>query len=251
MGPLTSHEIDYTIHGADMQYVEVVLDPGEAVVAEAGAMMYMDEGIQMDTRIGDGSKQHSGMLGSLLGAGKRMLAGEGAFVTFFTNHATQRRTVAFSTSHPGEIIPLDLRELGGSILCQKHAFICGAKGVALSVGFTKRIATGFFGGEGFVLQRLRGDGLVFVHAGGSVQRKELAPGQVVYVDTGSLVAFTESVDFNISVVKGVGSMLFGGEQLFLTKMVGPGSVWIQSMPFPRLMAHITYEMLERLQKQKR
>ncbi len=235
--PKSADEIDYIIHGNDMQFVEIILDPQEAVVAEAGAMMFMEDGVQMNTRMTDGSEKHSGIMGTLMGSAKRYMAGERLFMTFFTNNSRERKHVSFAAPYPGSIIPLDLGQLG-TILCQKDGFLCGAKGVTVGVGFTKRIGAGMFGGEGYILQKLYGDGMAFIHAGGSILVRDLMPNEVIYVDTGSLVAFQSTVDFNIKMVTGVSNMMFGGEDLFLTTLKGPGRVWMQSMPFPRLVVNI-------------
>src|ERR1041385_1665490 len=204
------HEIDFKIYGDDMQFVEVELDPMEAVVAEAGGMMFMEDGIQMETIFGDGSQQNSGFLGSLLGAGKRLLTGESLFMTVFQNRGMGKKKVAFGAPYPGKIIPLHLAQLGGELLAQKDAFLCAAKGVSLGIAFTKRFGAGLFGGEGFILERLQGDGLAFIHAGGTIHERELAAGEVLRVDTGCIVAFQPSVDYDIQLVRGVKTALFGG-----------------------------------------
>ena len=240
--PRFSHEIDYTINGDDIQYVEISVDPGESVISEPGLLMYMDQGMQMKTTMGDGSDKHSGVMGALLGAGKRAVTGEKIFITFFTNNSNKRQQIAFASPYPGEIIPLDLGQLG-PVLCQKDGFLCGAKGTAVGVGFTKRIGAGMFGGEGYILQKIEGDGMAFIHAGGSTKMRELKPDETIYVDTGSVVAFQKTVDFNVSLVQGVANMMFGGEDLFMTTMKGPGKVWIQSMPFPRLVQTIKQTIL--------
>jgi uncharacterized protein (TIGR00266 family) len=248
--PRHSHEIEYSIHGGDVQYVEVTLDPGETVVGEAGAMMYMDEGIQMDTKLSDGSQRGSGMLGSLVGAAKRKLAGEGAFITHFTNQLDGKRHVAFSAPSPGQIIALDLSQVGGRVLCQKDAFLCAAKGISVGIGFTKRLGAGWMGGEGFILQKVEGDGLAFIHAGGTMTEKLLKPGQIIYVDTGSLVAFQNGVDFDIQMISGMKNMMFGGEDMFITSLTGPGRIWIQSMPYPRLVGNILNVMESNMERKK-
>jgi uncharacterized protein (TIGR00266 family) len=232
------HEIDYKIYGDDMQFVEVELDPMEAVVAEAGGMMFMEDGIQMETIFGDGSQQNSGFLGSLLGAGKRLLTGESLFMTVFQNRGMGKKKVAFGAPYPGKIIPVNLAELGGEVLCQKDSFLCAAKGVSVGIAFTKRFGAGLFGGEGFILQRLQGDGLGFVHAGGTIYQRDLAPGEMLRVDTGCIVAFTNGVDYDIQMVGGIKSALFGGEGLFFATLRGPGRVWLQSLPFSRLAGRI-------------
>jgi uncharacterized protein (TIGR00266 family) len=234
----TMHEIDYKIHGDDMQFVEVELDPMEAVVAEAGGMMFMDDGVQMETIFGDGSEQKSGFLGTLLGAGKRLIMGESLFMTVFQNRGTGKRRLAFGAPYPGKIIAVNLRELGGELLAQKDSFLCAAKGVSLGIAFTKRLGAGFFGGEGFILQRLQGDGLAFVHAGGTIYQRDLAPGEMLRVDTGCIVAFQPTVDYDIQMVGGIKSALFGGEGLFFATLRGPGRVWLQSLPFSRLAGRI-------------
>jgi uncharacterized protein (TIGR00266 family) len=232
------HEIDYTIYGDDMQFVEVELDPMEAVVAEAGGMMFMEDGIQMETIFGDGSQQSSGFLGSLMGAGKRLLTGESLFMTVFQNHGMGKKKVAFGAPYPGKIIPVKLSDIGGELLTQKGAFLCGAKGVSVGIAFTKRFGAGLFGGEGFILERLSGDGLAFVHAGGTIYMRDLAPGETLRVDTGCLVAFQPSVDYNIQMVGGIKSALFGGEGLFFATLRGPGRIWLQSLPFSRMADRI-------------
>ncbi len=216
--------IDYTIHGDDMQLVEVELDPGEGVRAEAGAMMYMEPGIVMQTNAD----------GGLFGGFKRMITGESFFITTFLHNGVGKGHVAFAAPYPGKIIPINLDEWGGAFLCQKDAFLCAAKGVDIDIAFTKRLGAGFFGGEGFILQRLSGNGMVFVHAGGTIIRKELASGEQLRVDTGCLVGFPPSVDYNIQFIGGFKNALFGGEGLFLTTLTGPGTVYLQSLPFARL-----------------
>jgi uncharacterized protein (TIGR00266 family) len=236
----TMHEIDYKIFGDDMQFVEVELDPAEAVVAEAGGMMYMDDGIQMQTIFGDGSAQSSGggLMGALLGAGKRLLTGESLFMTVFQNQGSGKRRVAFGAPYPGKIIPVHLAEIGGDLLAQKDSFLCAAKGVSIGIAFTKRLGTGFFGGEGFILERLQGDGLAFIHAGGTILQRDLAPGETVRVDTGCIVAFQPSVSYDIQFVGNVKSALFGGEGLFFATLRGPGRIWLQSLPLSRLAGRI-------------
>jgi uncharacterized protein (TIGR00266 family) len=236
---MNNHEIDYKIHGDDMQFVEVELDPGETVVAEAGGLMMMEEGIHMETIFGDGSNGGGGLMGKLLSAGKRVITGESLFMTTFTNEdRSGKRHVSFASPYPGKVIPMDLSELDGKIICQKDAFLAAAKGVTVGVEFQRKIGAGFFGGEGFIMQKLEGDGLAFVHAGGTIMKKELAPGEVLRVDTGCLVAMTRNVDYNIEMVKGVKTALFGGEGLFFATLRGPGSVWIQSLPFSRLASRV-------------
>jgi uncharacterized protein (TIGR00266 family) len=236
---MNNHEIDYKIHGDDMQFVEVELDPGETVVAEAGGLMMMEEGIHMETIFGDGSNSGGGLMGKLLSAGKRVITGESLFMTTFTNEdRSGKRHVSFASPYPGKVIPMDLSELDGKIICQKDAFLAAAKGVTVGVEFQRKIGAGFFGGEGFIMQKLEGDGLAYVHAGGTIMKKELAPGEVLRVDTGCLVAMTRNVDYNIEMVKGVKTALFGGEGLFFATLRGPGSVWIQSLPFSRLASRV-------------
>lgn len=230
--------VDYDIRGAEMQFVEVELDPGEAAIGEAGSMMFMDTGIEMDTVFGDGSKQQSGLFGKLLGAGKRLITGESLFTTIYTNQGTGKRRVAFAAPYPGKILPMNLAELGGTLICQKDAFLCAARGVSLGIAFQKRLGAGFFGGEGFIMQKLDGDGLAFVHAGGTVVRRELKAGETLLIDTGCVVAFTSGIDFDIQYVGKVKTALFGGEGIFLAKVTGPGHVWLQSLPFSRLASRI-------------
>lgn len=230
----SAHEIDYKIIGNDMQLVEIELDPSEAVVAEAGAMMYMDQSIHMDTIFGDGSSQQKGFMGKLFGAGKRVLTGESLFMTVFENHGKGKEHVAFAAPYPGKIVPFDLTAYNGKIICQKDAFLCAAKGVSIGIEFQRKLGTGFFGGEGFIMEKLEGDGLAFAHAGGTIVQKDLLPGQTIKVDTGCIVAMTGNVAYNIEMVKGIKSAFFGGEGLFFATLTGPGRVWLQSMPFSRL-----------------
>ena len=234
----TMHEVDYKIYGDDLQFVEVELDPMEAVVAEAGGMMFMEDGIQMETIFGDGSPQQRGFLGSLMGAGKRLLMGESLFMTIFQNQGGGKRHVAFGAPYPGKIIPVKLSELGGELLAQKDAFLCAAKGVSLGIAFTKRFGAGLFGGEGFILERLQGDGLAFLHAGGTIYERTLAAGEVIRVDTGCIVAFLPSVDYDIQYIGSIKSGLFGGEGFFFATLRGPGKIWLQSLPFSRLAGRI-------------
>lgn len=226
--------IDYDIFGDDMQYVELELDPGEAAIGEAGMMFYLQDGISMDSVLGDGSDAQSGLLGRLVGAGKRLLTGESLFTTVYVNAAPARRRLAFAAPYPGKIIPVDLSQIGGSLLCQKDAFLCAAKGVRLGLALQRRLGVGFFGGEGFILQKLEGDGLVFIHAGGTIAEKTLAAGEVLRVDTGCVAAFQPTVDFDIQFVGNLKSALFSGEGLFLARLTGPGRVWLQSLPLSRL-----------------
>jgi len=234
----TMHEIDYQIHGDDMQFVEVELDPAEAVVAEAGGMMFMEDGIQMETIFGDGSQSSSGFMGALLGAGKRLITGESLFMTVFLNRGSGKRKVAFGAPYPGKIIPVHLAEVGGDLITQKDSFLCAAKGVSVGIAFNRRLGAGFFGGEGFILQRLQGDGLAFIHAGGTIMKRVLGPGETLRVDTGCLVAFQPSVSYDIQFVGNIKSALFGGEGLFFATLRGPGSVWLQSLPLSRLAGRI-------------
>jgi len=234
---MKAHEIDYKIYGDDMQVVAIELDPGETVIAEAGAMNWMDPDIAFESKMGDGSKPEKGLFGKLLDAGKRVLTGESIFITHFTNVGAGKKEVSFAAPYPGKIIPVDLDTYGGTLLCQKDAFLCAAKGTEISIAFTKRFGTGFFGGEGFILQKLVGDGLVFMHAGGTVIKKELN-NQTIYVDTGCIVGFTKNIDYDIERVKSLKSMFFGGEGLFLAKLSGTGTVYLQSLPFSRLSDRI-------------
>src|SRR5215203_3566795 len=232
------HEIDYQIHGDAMQYVEVELDPMEAAVAEAGGMMYMDDGIEMETIFGDGSQANSGIMGALMGAGKRLLTGESMFMTVFQNRGMGKKKVAFGAPYPGKIIPVHLAEIGGELLAQKDSFLCAAKGVSLGIAFTKKLGAGLFGGEGFILQRLQGDGLAFVHAGGTIVQKDLKPGETLRIDTGCIVAFQPSVAYDIQYVGKIKTALFGGEGLFFATMRGPGRIWLQSLPLSRMANRI-------------
>lgn len=234
----TMHEIEYKIHGDDMQFVEVELDPQEAVVAEAGGMMFMDQDIAMETIFGDGSQKNSGFMGALLGAGKRLLTGESLFMTVFQNQGTGKKRVAFGAPYPGKIIPVHLRDLGGELITQKDSFLCAAKGVSISIAFQKKLGAGLFGGEGFIMQRLTGDGWAFIHAGGTLFERTLAPGEVLRVDTGCIVGFQPTVDYDIQLVGGVKTALFGGEGLFFATLRGPGKIWLQSLPFSRLAGRI-------------
>ena len=233
-----AHEIDFEIAGNDLQYVAVELDPGETVVAEAGAMLYLDPAVQMETIFGDGSAASAGVMGKIFGAGKRILTGESLFMTAFTNAGTGKQRVAFSAPFPGKILAMDLSTLGGELICQKEAFLCAAKGVAIDIAFQRKIGVGLFGGEGFILERLRGDGYAFVHAGGTVLERDLAGGETLRVDTGCLVAMQRQVDYDIQFVGGIKSALFGGEGLFFATLTGPGRVWLQSLPFSRLAGRI-------------
>src|SRR6266540_3135413 len=234
----TNHEIDYRIVGEEMQYVEVELDPGETAIAESGAFMMMDDGIQMETLFGDGSKPQQGLLGKLMSAGKRVLTGESLFMTAFTNVGQGKKRVSFASPYPGKIIPIDLMELGGKIVAQKDAFLCAAKGVSVGIEFQRKLGTGLFGGEGFIMEKLEGDGMAFMHAGGHVFEKTLVPGELLKIDTGCIVGFTSSVDYDIQFIGGIKNTIFGGEGLFFATLRGPGKVWIQTLPVSRLAARI-------------
>ncbi len=231
-------EVDYEVFGEEMQFVEIELDPGEAVVAEAGGMMYMGDGIRMQTIFGDGSNQQGGFMDKLVGAGKRVLTGESLFMTVFVHEGSGKARVAFAAPYPGKIIPMDLRQLGGTLVCQKDAFLCAAKGVRVGIAFQKKIGVGLFGGEGFIMQKLEGDGLAFVHAGGTIVRRELQAGQTLRVDTGCIVALDSSISYDIEFVGGVKSAIFGGEGFFFAKLQGPGTAWLQSLPFSRLAGRV-------------
>lgn len=231
------HEVDYTIVGDDMQMVQVELDPGETVIAEAGAMNYMEQDIQFEARMGDGSQADQGLMGKLFNAGKRVLTGESLFMTHFSNRGNAKRHVAFAAPYPGKIIPMDMARLGGEVLCQKDSFLCAAHGTRIGIAFQRRLGTGFFGGEGFILQRLQGDGMAFVHASGTIVERQLQ-GETLRVDTGCLVAFEPSVDYNIERAGNLKSMFFGGEGLFLATLSGHGKIWMQSLPFSRLADRI-------------
>ena len=231
---MNAHDIDYKIYGDDMQFVEIELDPMETVMAEPGAMMMMDDTIEMNTIFGDSSPQQDGLMGKLFSAGKRVLSGESLFMTAFTNAGNTKKHLAFSAPFPGKIIPVDLTRFGGRLICQKDAFLCAAKGVSISIEFTRKIGAGFFGGEGFILQKLEGDGMAFVHAGGTLYQRNLGVGEFFKVDTGSLVAFTADVGYDVQFVGGIKNSLFGGEGVFYARMQGPGTVWVQSLPFSRL-----------------
>lgn len=232
---MSAHDIDYHIYGEEMQFVEIELDPMETVIAEAGSFMMMDDGIEMATIFGDGShSEGSGLWGKLLSAGKRLVTGESLFMTAYTHAGDGKKRASFAAPYPGKIIPLDLSQLDGKIICQKDAFLCAAKGVSVGIEFSQKLGRGFFGGEGFIMQKLEGDGMAFVHAGGSIIEKKLELGEVLKIDTGCLVAFTRDVDYDIEMVRGVRNMIFGGEGIFFARLEGPGTVWIQSLPFSRL-----------------
>ena len=234
---MRSHEIDYRLIGDDMQIVEVELDPNETVIAEAGAMNYMEDGIEFEAKLGDGSQPDRGFFGKMLDAGKRALTGESLFVTHFTNNGQGKKCVAFAAPYPGKIIPFDLATLGGQVICQKDAFLCAALGTKVSIAFAKKIGTGLFGGEGFILQKLEGDGKAFVHAGGTIVERKLN-GETLRVDTGCIVAFTPGIDYDIQRAGNLKSMVFGGEGIFLATLRGHGTVWLQSLPFSRLADRI-------------
>lgn len=235
---MKAHEIDYTIYGEEMQFVEIELDPSEGVVAEAGSFMMMDDQIRMDTILGDGSGQSRDILGSLFSAGKRLLTGESLFMTVFTNTSHSLRKVSFASPYPGKIIPIDLTEFQGTFICQKDAFLCAAKGVTISIEFSKKLGRGFFGGEGFIMEKIEGDGMAFLHSSGTVIQKNLAPGEVVKVDTGCIVGFSSSVHYDIEFIGGIRNTIFGGEGMFFATLRGPGTVAIQSLPFSRLADRI-------------
>lgn len=235
---IRDHEIDYHIHGEEMQCVEIELDPQETVIAESGSFMFMDEGIQMATVFGDGSDRAQGFFGKVMSAGKRLLTGESLFMTTYTNTAYGKQRVTFAAPYAGKIVPLNLAQLGGKVVCQKDAFLCAAKGVQVGIEFQRKLGTGLFGGEGFIMQKLEGDGMAFVHAGGYILERELSIGETLRVDTGCIVAFTHRVDYDIQFVKGVRNMVFGGEGLFFAVLRGPGKVWLQSLPVSRLAARI-------------
>jgi len=235
MSPM--HEIDYKIYGDDMQFVEIELDPQEAAVAEAGGMMFMDDGIEMETIFGDGSEK-TGFFGKVLGAGKRLITGESLFMTVFQNHSAGKKRGAFAAPYPGTIVAADLSEMGGELIAQKDSFLCAAKGVSIGIAFNKKIGAGFFGGEGFIMQRLEGDGMAFLHAGRTLYQRDLAPGETIRVDTGCIVAFQPTVNYDIQYVGKIKSALFGGEGLFFATLRGPGRVWLQSLPFSRMADRI-------------
>lgn len=242
----TNHEIDFKVYGEEMQYVELELDPAETAVAESGAFMMMDDGIEMQTIFGDGAVQNKGILGKLMSAGKRILTGESLFMTAFTNIGQGKKRVSFASPYPGKIITLDLLQLGGKMICQKDAFLCAAKGVSIGIEFQRKLGTGLFGGEGFIMQKLEGDGLAFVHAGGHVTERELLPGELIKIDTGCIVAFTQNIDYDIQFVGGIKNTIFGGEGLFFATLRGPGKVWVQTLPVSRLAARIlTYGTVKR------
>ncbi|MBI1837590.1 MAG: TIGR00266 family protein [Flavobacteriia bacterium] len=235
----TNHEIDYKIIGSEMQCVEIELDPQETVIAEPGAFMYMDDGIQMETIFGDGStQQNSGFMSKLFSAGKRLLTGESMFMTAYTHTTYGKARVAFASPYPGKIIPIDLSEMGGKLICQKDAFLCAAKGVSVGIEFQKKLGTGLFGGEGFIMQKLEGDGMAFCHAGGHIIERVLNPGETLRVDTGCIVAYTQEIDYDIQFVGGIKNTLFGGEGIFFATLRGPGKIWLQTLPISRLASRV-------------
>ncbi len=234
-----NHEIDYKIYGEELQFVEIELDPNESAIAESGAMMMMDDGIQMETLFGDGSANApTGFFGKLLSAGKRVLTGESLFMTVFTNAGQGKKKVSFAAPYTGKIIPMDLQQLGGTIIAQKDAFLCAAKGVSIGIHFQRKLGVGIFGGEGFIMEKVEGDGMAFLHAGGYIVERELRASEVLKIDTGCVVAYTPTMQFDIEFVKGIKNFMFGGEGLFFAKMTGPGKVWIQSLPISRLAGRI-------------
>jgi uncharacterized protein (TIGR00266 family) len=239
MSTRTNHDIDFRVYGEEMQYVEIELDPQETAIAEAGAFMMMDDGVQMATIFGDGSKEQTGgLLGKLMSAGKRVLTGESLFMTAFTNIGQGKKKVSFASPYPGKIIPMDLMEYGGRVICQKDAFLCAAKGVSVGIALQRRLGTGLFGGEGFIMQKLEGDGFAFMHAGGHVFSRTLAPGELLRVDTGCVVAYTQEINFDIQFIGGIRNTIFGGEGLFFATLTGPGKVWLQTLPVSRLASRI-------------
>jgi uncharacterized protein (TIGR00266 family) len=235
---MNAHEIDYEIFGEEMQYVEVELDPQEGVVAESGSFMMMDTGIKMNTIFGDGSGQSQGILGKIFSAGKRILTGESLFMTVFHNEGQGKKKISFASPYPGKIIPIDLTQYGGKFICQKDAFLCAAKGVSIGVEFSKKLGRGLFGGEGFIMQKLEGDGLSFLHVGGTVARRELKRGETIKIDTGCLVGFTKEIKYDVEFVGGIKNTVFGGEGLFFATLEGPGVAYVQSLPFSRLAGRI-------------
>ncbi|MFV8359071.1 TIGR00266 family protein [Flavobacterium sp. LS1P3] len=235
---MQAHEIDYHIYGEEMQYVEIELDPQEIVIAEAGSFMMMDNNIQMETIFGDGSEQENGLFGKLLSAGKRVLTGESLFMTAFINQNNTKSKVSFASPYPGKIIPIDLTQFGGKFICQKDSFLCAAKGVSVGIEFSKKLGRGLFGGEGFIMQKIEGDGMAFVHTGGTLAKKKLAAGEILKVDTGCIVGFTKDVDYDIEFIGGIKNSIFGGEGLFYATLRGPGTVYVQSLPFSRLADRI-------------
>lgn len=238
MTKINNHEIDYKIYGEEIQYVEIELDPKETAIAESGAFMMMEEGIVMQTIFGDGSKQDTGFLGKLMSAGKRVLTGESLFMTAFTNEVQGKKKVSFAAPYSGKIIPFNLAELGGKLIAQRDAFLCAAKGVSIGIELQRKLGTGLFGGEGFIMQKIEGDGLCFCHSGGYVVEKTLQKGEILKVDTGCVVAYTPTIDFSIEFIKGVKNVIFGGEGLFFARLKGEGKVWLQTMPISKLAGRI-------------
>lgn len=235
---MKAHEIDYHIYGEEMQYVEIELDPQEIVVAESGSFMMMDNGIKMETIFGDGSQQQSGLFDKLLSAGKRVLTGESLFMTAYLNQNNTKSKVSFASPYPGKIVAIDLTQFAGKFICQKDSFLCAAKGVSVGIEFSKKIGRGLFGGEGFIMQKIEGDGMAFVHSGGTLAKKELAAGEILKVDTGCIVGFSKDVDYDIEFIGGIKNTIFGGEGMFYATLRGPGTVYIQSLPFSRLADRI-------------
>ena len=234
----SNHEIDFKIYGEEMQCVEIELDINETVIAESGALMYMENGIKMETIFGDGSQNDTGFMGKLLSAGKRLLTGESLFMTAYTNTIDRKGHVTFASPYPGKIIPMDLSKVGGRVICQKDAFLCAAKGVSVGIEFQKRLGTGIFGGEGFIMEKLEGDGMAFLHAGGYVMEKIIQPGEILRIDTGCIVGYTGGIDFDVQFVGGIKNTLFGGEGVFFAVLKGTGKVWLQSLPVSRLASRI-------------
>ncbi len=235
---MTAHEIDYRIYGEEMQFVEIELDPQEGVIAESGSFMMMDDGIKMETIFGDGSEKDQGFLGKIWGAGKRILTGESLFMTAFYNELNGKRNVSFASPYPGKILPLDLTEFKGKFICQKDAFLCAAKGVSVGIEFSKKLGRGLFGGEGFIMQKLEGNGMAFIHAGGTMAKRELQHGETLRVDTGCIVGFSQDIDYDVEFVGGIKNTVFGGEGLFFASLNGPGTVYVQSLPFSRLAGRL-------------
>jgi len=234
----SNHEIDYRIQGEEMQCVEIELDPQETVIAESGSFMFMDDNVEMATVFGDGSDRAQGFFGKVMSAGKRLLTGESLFMTTYTNMGYGKQRVTFAAPYAGKIVPLDLSQFGGKVVCQKDSFLCAAKGVQVGIEFQRKLGTGLFGGEGFIMQKLEGDGMAFVHAGGYILERDLAVGEILRVDTGCIVAYTQQIDYDVQFVKGIRNMVFGGEGLFFAVLRGPGKVWLQSLPVSRLAARI-------------
>ncbi len=234
----SNHEIDYKIYGEEMQCVEIELDPRETVIGEPGGFMFMEDGVQMETIFGDGSEGQGGFMGKLFSAGKRLLVGENLFMTAYTNTGAGKKRVTFASPFPGKIVAIDLQQMNGKFICQKDAFLCAAKGVSVGIHFQKRLGTGLFGGEGFIMEKLEGDGLAFVHSGGYIIERQLNPGELLRVDTGCVVGFTQDVDFDVQFVGGIKNTLFGGEGVFFAVLRGPGRVWLQTLPFSRLAGRI-------------